>query len=402
MSESVFNPSNSIVRSPADDDFYKNTMQQAILHQYSSVDSEFSFINRSSEDLRPYIPEIRAEIDKLQDLQSSPDMIRHLRNIRFMKPDYCDYLEDFRLKPRFVKVSEVDGKLSIRARGPWVGVSPFEIKILAIVSEIRNRHVYPELTLENVRESLYRKFEWLQQNATVEELADFKVAEFGTRRRISFGAQEEVVRTMMREFPGQFVGTSNLHIAREMNIKAIGTQAHEWFMGHQQTGPRLIDSQKVALDAWIKEYKGDSGVVLTDCIGQKPFLRDFDPFYSKLFDGCRHDSGNPLTWGETMIDHYKSMGIDPMSKSLIFSDGLNLGDRSLAILRHFRGRINVSFGIGTDLTNGVEGVKPLNIVMKMVQCQGHPVAKISDEPAKALCEDPEYLSYLKNVFGIKA
>jgi len=377
-------------------------MGQAILHQHASVDTEFSFINRSSEDLRPYISEIRNEIEKLQELQSSPDMIRHLRNISFMKPDYCDYLEDFRLKPRYVKVSEVDGKLSIRARGPWVGISSFEIKVLAIVSEIRNRHVYPELTLEQVRESLYRKFEWLQKNATVEELADFKVAEFGTRRRISFNAQEEVVRTMMREFPGKFVGTSNLHIAREMNIKAIGTQAHEWFMGNQQTGPRLIDSQKAALDGWIKEYGGEAGVVLTDCIGQDAFLRDFSPYYSKLFDGCRHDSGDPHKWGDRMIQHYESLGIDPMSKSLIFSDGLNLGDRSLAILRHFRGRINVSFGIGTDLTNGVEGVKPLNIVMKMVQCQGQPVAKISDEPAKALCEDPGHLAYLKSVFGIKA
>jgi nicotinate phosphoribosyltransferase len=377
-------------------------MQQAILHQYPSADCTFKLICRSDENLLPYMNEIRDEIEKLQDMQNTQDTIRHVRGIRFIKPDYADFLEDFRLKPRYVKVSAVDGKLDIRARGPWVGVSPFEIKILAIVSEVRNRHVYPDVTLGDVRESLYRKFDWLQSNATPEELADFKLAEFGTRRRLSFLAQQEVVRVLKSDFPGDFVGTSNYHLAREFDIKGIGTQAHEWFQAHQQLGPRLIDSQKAALDAWIKEYGGDAGVVLTDCIGQDSFLRDFSPYYTKLFDGCRHDSGNPFVWGDRMIEHYESQRIDPQTKTLIFSDGLNLGDRSLAILRHFRGRINVSFGIGTDLTNGVEGVKPLSIVMKMVQCQGQPVAKISDEPAKALCEDPGYLAYLKSVFGIKA
>lgn len=400
MSESIYG--SRIVQSHFDDDAYKAHMQQAILHSYASADCTFKLICRSDEDLLPYMNEIRDEIEKLQDLQNTQDTIRHLRGIRFIKPDYADFLEDFRLKPRYVKVSAVDGKLDIRARGPWVGVSPFEIKILAIVSEVRNRHVYPDVTLGDVRESLYRKFDWLQSNATPEELADFKLAEFGTRRRLSFLAQQEVVRVLKSDFPGDFVGTSNYHLAREFDIKGIGTQAHEWFQAHQQLGPRLIDSQKAALDAWIKEYGGDAGVVLTDCIGQDSFLRDFSPYYTKLFDGCRHDSGNPFVWGDRMIEHYESQRIDPKTKTLIFSDGLNLGDRSLAILRHFRGRINVSFGIGTDLTNGVEGVKPLNIVMKMVQCQGQPVAKISDEPAKALCEDPEYLSYLKSVFGIKA
>ncbi|WP_122856759.1 nicotinate phosphoribosyltransferase, partial [Pseudomonas viridiflava] len=255
--------------------------------------------------------------------------------------------------------------------------------------------------LEQVRESLYKKFDWLKVNATTEELAAFKVADFGTRRRISYLAQEEVVRTMMRDFPGEFVGTSNIQLAREFNIRAVGTQAHEWFQAHQQLGPRLVDSQKAALDGWIKEYRGDPGLTLADCINQDAFLRDFDSYYAKLFDGCRHDSGDPLVWGDRMIAHYESLRIDPQTKTLIFSDGLNLGDKALRILRHFRGRINVSFGIGTDLTNGVEGVKPLSIVMKMVNCQGQPVAKISDAPGKSQCESPEFLSYLKQVFQVK-
>uniref|UniRef100_UPI000F087811 nicotinate phosphoribosyltransferase n=1 Tax=Pseudomonas viridiflava TaxID=33069 RepID=UPI000F087811 len=211
----------------------------------------------------------------------------------------------------------------------------------------------------------------------------------------------EAVRTMMRDFPGEFVGTSNIQLAREFNIRAVGTQAHEWFQAHQQLGPRLVDSQKAALDGWIKEYRGDPGLTLADCINQDAFLRDFDSYYAKLFDGCRHDSGDPLVWGDRMIAHYESLRIDPQTKTLIFSDGLNLGDKALRILRHFRGRINVSFGIGTDLTNGVEGVKPLSIVMKMVNCQGQPVAKISDAPGKSQCESPEFLSYLKQVFQVK-
>ena len=399
--ESVFDYNKPIVRSPTDDDFYKLTMGQAIYHSYPAADSEWALRVRSNEDLTPYIGEIREAIEQLQELHSTQDMLRHLRAIPFMKHDYVDYLEDFRLKPRFVKVGKANGQLEIRACGPWVGISPFEIKILAIVSEIRNRHVYPDLSLEQVRESLYRKFDWLKANASADELADFKVADFGTRRRISFKSQEEVVKTMMRDFPGVFVGTSNVHLARELDIKAIGTNAHEWYQAHQQLGPRLIDSQKAALDGWVKEYRGDVGVCLTDVINQDAFLADFDAYYAKLFDGCRHDSGNPLAWGERMIAHYESLRIDPRSKTLIFSDGLNLGDRSLEILRHFRGRINVSFGIGTDLTNGVEGVKPLSIVMKMVTCQGQPVAKISDAPGKSQCESPEYLSYLKQVFNVK-
>lgn len=399
--ESVYDFSKPIVRSATDDDFYKLTMGQAIHHSYAAADTEWALRVRSDEDLSPYIGEIREEIDKLQDLASSQDMLRHLRSIPYLKPDYVDYLENFRLKPRYVKVGKANGQLEIRARGPWVGVSPFEIKILAIVSEIRNRRVYPDLSLEQVRESLYKKFDWLRANATPEELAAFKVADFGTRRRISFKAQEEVVKTMIRDFPGVFVGTSNVHLARELDIKAIGTNAHEWYQAHQQLGPRLIDSQKAALDGWVKEYRGEVGVCLTDVITQDAFLRDFDSYYAKLFDGCRHDSGNPLLWGDRLIAHYESMRIDPMTKTLVFSDGLNLGNRALEILRHFRGRINVSFGIGTDLTNGVEGVKPLSIVMKMVTCQGQPVAKISDQPGKSQCESPEYLRYLKEVFNVK-
>lgn len=406
--ESVYAPKpqnfgeHRIIRSALDDDAYKLHMGQAMYHSGAgNADAEFKFINRTSEDLTPYLREIQEEIERLGDISFSQDSLRHLGKVPFLKSSYINHLENFRLKPRMVKVGVVDGKLEIRARGPWMEVSPFEIRILSIVSEIRNRHVYPDLSIEQVNESLIRKFEWLKANASVDELAEFKVAEFGTRRRISFDAQKAVVRLLKNEFPGDFVGTSNYELAREFNIKGIGTNAHEWFQAHQQLGPRLVDSQKAAFDAWIKEYRGEAGVILTDCIGLDAFIRDFDPYFAKLFDGCRHDSGNPFTWGDRLIAHYESMRIDPRTKTLIFSDGLNF-EKALEIFRHFRGRINVSFGIGTYLTNGVEDVKPLNIVMKMVSCNGAPVAKISDEPIKAVCEDPGFLAYLKHVNGIQA
>ncbi|AXH60070.1 nicotinate phosphoribosyltransferase [Pseudomonas amygdali] len=406
--ESVYAPKpqnfgeHRIIRSALDDDAYKLHMGQAMYHSGAgNADAEFKFINRTSEDLTPYLREIQEEIERLGDISFSQDSLRHLSKVPFLKSSYINHLENFRLKPRMVKVGVVDGKLEIRARGPWMEISPFEIRILSIVSEIRNRHVYPNLSIEQVNESLIRKFEWLKANASVDELAEFNVAEFGTRRRISFDAQKAVVRLLKNEFPGKFVGTSNYELAREFEVKGIGTNAHEFFQAYQQLGPRLVDSQKAAFDAWIKEYRGEAGVILTDCIGLDAFIRDFDSYFAKLFDGCRHDSGNPFVWGDRLIAHYESMRIDPRTKTLIFSDGLNF-EKALEIFRHFRGRINVSFGIGTYLTNGVENVKPLNIVMKMVSCNGAPVAKISDEPIKAVCEDPGFLAYLKQVNGIQA
>ena len=189
---------------------------------------------------------------------------------------------------------------------------------------------------------------------------------------------------LKRDFPGRFVGTSNVHLAREFDLKPIGTMAHEWLMAHQQLGPRLIDSQIAALDCWVREYRGLLGIALTDCITMDAFLADFDLYFAKLFDGLRHDSGDPLEWAEKAIAHYEKLGIDPMSKTLVFSDGLDLA-KSLRLYRALSGRIHVSFGVGTNLTCDIPGVEPMNIVLKMIACNGQPVAKISDTPGKTQC-----------------
>jgi nicotinate phosphoribosyltransferase len=398
MSESVFGP--AIIQNLLDTDFYKITMMQAVLHNYPNAEVEWEFRCRNSEDLTPYLAEIRFQIERLAEVSITQDQLAYLEKIPFIKPDFIRFLSLFRFNLRYVHVGIDDaGQLAIKLRGPWLHVILYEIPLLAIVSEVRNRYRYRDVVIEQVGERLYEKLDWLKREASATELAGFQVADFGTRRRFSYRVQEEVVHILKRDFPGRFVGTSNVHLAREYDLKPIGTMAHEWFMAHQQLGPRLIDSQVAALECWVKEYRGLLGIALTDCIGMDSFLKDCDLYFAKLFDGLRHDSGDPLTWANKAIQHYEKLGIDPMSKTLVFSDGLDF-PKALELYRQLSGQINVSFGIGTRLTCDIPGVEPMNIVIKMTACNGAPVAKISDSPGKTQCRDENFVAYLKHVFQV--
>ena len=397
MSDSAF--ADRIVQSLLDTDFYKLTMMQAVLHNYPNVDVEWEFRCRNGEDLRPYLGQIREQVERLSDLSISDAQLGFLEQISFMKPDFLRFLGLFRFNLRYLHMGIENDQFFLRLKGPWLHVILFEVPLLAIVSEVRNRNRYPQVQLGQAREQLLRKFDWLRANASDDELAGLQVADFGTRRRFSYGVQEEVVKVLDTEFPARFVGTSNVHLAWKLDIKPLGTMAHEWIMAHQQLGPRLIDSQIAALDCWVREYRGLLGIALTDCITMDAFVRDFDLYFAKLFDGLRHDSGDPVAWAEKAIAHYRKLGIDPMTKTLVFSDGLDL-PRSLEIFRALRGRINVSFGIGTNLTCDIPGVAPMSIVLKMTDCNGQPVAKISDEAAKTQCRDPNFVSYLRHVFQV--
>ncbi|MFG0583743.1 nicotinate phosphoribosyltransferase [Pseudomonas sp. zjy_9] len=397
MSDSIF--ADRIVQNLLDTDLYKLTMMQAVLHNYPNAEVEWEFRCRNSEDLTPYLAEIRYQFERLSELSLTVDQLAFLERIPFIKPDFIRFLSLFRFNLRYVHTSIEDGQLSIRLRGPWLHVILFEVPLLAIISEVRNRYRYREVVLEQAAERLYEKIDWLRSEASDDELAGFQLADFGTRRRFSYRAQEQAVRILKRDFPGRFVGTSNLHLAREFELKPIGTMAHEWLMAHQQLGPRLIDSQSAALDCWVREYRGQLGIALTDCITMDAFLADFDLYFAKLFDGLRHDSGDPLIWAEKAIAHYEKLGIDPLSKTLVFSDGLDL-EKSLRLYRALSGRIHVSFGVGTNLTCDIPGVEPMNIVIKMIACNGQPVAKISDTPGKTQCRDENFVSYLKHVFRV--
>ncbi|EHY78721.1 nicotinate phosphoribosyltransferase [Pseudomonas kunmingensis] len=397
MSSSAF--SDQIIQSLLDTDFYKLTMMQAVLHHYPNAEVEWAFRSRSAEDLTPYLGEIRQQIEALAELQMTSEELAYLERIPYMQPDFIRFLGLFRFDLRYLHVNIEDGELVMHLRGPWLHVILFEVPLLAIVSEVRNRARYPEVTLDQARDRLDEKLSWLCSQASEEELASFTLADFGTRRRFSFAVQAMVVDRLQRNFPGRFAGTSNVHLARTQNVKPMGTMAHEWIMAHQQLGPRLIDSQVAALDCWVREYRGALGIALTDCITMDAFLRDFDLYFAKLFDGLRHDSGDPLVWAEKAIAHYQRLGIDPRTRQLIFSDGLDLA-KALEIHRALVDRSNPSFGIGTGLTCDIPGVEPTNMVIKMTACNGQPVAKISDSPGKTMCRDEAFVSYMRHVFGV--
>ncbi|AZS49837.1 nicotinate phosphoribosyltransferase [Entomomonas moraniae] len=399
MESTIF--SQHIIRGILDTDFYKLSMMQAILHNYPNAEVEWEFRCRDQEDFTAYIPEIKRQIEELADLQLTEDEQNYLSHIKFLTPDYIRFLRLFRFNPRYVTVSVENGQLSIILKGPWLHIVLFEIALLAIISEVRNKARYPSVELKQVNDRLYDKLDNLTKMASDDELKEFKLADYGTRRRFSYEAQHSVVEILTKEFPGNFVGTSNVHLAQKFNIRPLGTMAHEWIMAHQQLGFRLKDCQIAALDCWVREYRGLLGIALTDCITMDAFLKDFDLYFAKLFDGLRHDSGDPIIWAEKAIAHYKSLGIDPRTKTLVFSDGLNF-PKALSIFRQLRDRINVSFGIGTNLTCDIEGVSATNMVIKMVSCNGQPVAKISDSPGKTQCRDASFVSYLKHVFNVES
>lgn len=399
-----------IVQSLSDNDIYKLYMMQVVFEKYPTKKVRYKFVNRSLECLSKYALTISKEINKLAELSFSDADINFLKQTGYFKEGFLNFLRNFRLKPRSdVFVSNDNGKLSIIVEGNWLDTILYEIFILAIVSEVRNIARFPDMPFEKVREQVFVNSKLLREKCKKHniDVREFKFSEFGTRRRLSFQAQDYVLNFLKKEFPDSINGTSNLYLAQKYNLKAIGTMAHEYISAHQAfVNPK--NSQKEALEVWNSVYRGSLGIALTDTIGIDSFLNDFDLSLAKLFDGVRHDSNCPFTWGEKMIAHYEKLGINPKSKTLVFSDSLNF-DKAIDILLHFKDRINVAFGIGTFLTNNVgeyynsenELYKPLNIVMKMVFCDGHDVAKISDEPEKAVCDNPFYFVYLADMFKLK-
>lgn len=386
-----------IIESLLDTDLYKFSMMQAVLHQHPAARVEYRFFCRTPNvSLGPLAKAIRNEVASLCTLRFSEEELQWLARLRYVKPDFVEFLRLFHLQERFVEVDNHGGQLNIRIRGPWLHTILFEVPVLAIVSELYHRHMSRPADLSEGRHRLADKISQLQ---LMPEASDFVLAEFGTRRRYARNWQHEVVTTLKRGLPGTLRGTSNVLLARELGLSPIGTMGHEWLQAAQALGPRLADAQRFALQSWANEYRGDLGIALSDNYGLNAFLNDFDLYFCKLFDGVRHDSGDPVTWGEMMLEHYRKMRIDPLGKQLVFTDALTF-QRAINLFRHFNHRAKVRFGIGTYLTNDV-GVKPLSIVIKMTRCNGHPVAKVSDDPGKSLCDDPTYLAYLRQVYRLE-
>ena len=397
-----------IITSLLDNDLYKFTMLQAMLHQFPQTHGVYRFRCRNNEDTLYPLADIKEalekQLDSLCELRFLEDELEYLRGLRFMRSDFVDYLELFKLKRRFITVSIDDkGRLCIDIEGPMIQAMFFEVFVLAIVNELYFNALSNASVIEEGQHRLDEKVALLHQYATEQANYDnhtppLIVADFGTRRRFSKVWQAHVVETLHNAEPKIVSGTSNVYLAKKLGMTPIGTMAHEFMQAFQALDVRLRDSQKAALEAWVHEYRGDLGIALTDVVGMDAFLRDFDLYFAKLFDGLRHDSGDPYIWGDKAIAHYKKLKIDPRTKILTFSDGLDL-NKAWDLHQYFKGQIRTSFGIGTNLTNDM-GITPINIVLKLVECNGQPVAKLSDSPGKTMINNDTYLAYLRQVFEV--
>lgn len=385
-----------MIHSLLENDMYKFSMGQCIYNNFSSYTTTWRFKFRNWEKLGKVTPEmlteIREQVDDYCSLRFYGCELDYLRSIPWMKPAYVDFLRLWHPSSDEIEITGNDPSgLSITVQGSWLNTSMYEVPILAIVSEVYCKH----------------KHKHQQSNPNSDPITDgtfldvvnrlsssnIKFSEFGLRRRYSDDVQNDMIREL-RRIPG-FLGTSNVYLAKLHGVTPMGTMAHEFIMCAGQGNPSWNPaySNKAMMEAWTKEYGVDNGIALTDTIGTDMFLRDFDKKFATLFSGVRHDSGNPIEWGDKMIKHYESLGIDPMTKTLLFSDSLTAESAAL-IAQTFEDRAKTAFGIGTFISNP-SPIK-LNIVMKVVECNGLPVAKLSDVPGKGMCEDQEYIKYLND------
>jgi nicotinate phosphoribosyltransferase len=388
-----------VIHSLLDTDLYKFTMWQPFLHSFPANHAVYEFVCRSEPEypLAQFREELATQLNHLCSLSFTEEELAYLSTKRFLKADFIDFLRIFRFQERYIEVSTQGDSLKVVAAGPQIHVMGFEIFVLAIINELYFRRAANESVLTEGRKRLRAKIQSLTTVDCAKHRTPFQFFDFGTRRRFSRIWHEELVRTLSEEVSTYFRGTSNVYLAMKFGIAAIGTMAHEYLQTFQAVGVQLRQFQKAALEHWVQEYRGDLGVALTDVVGMNAFLRDFDLYFAKLFDGLRHDSGDPIEWGEKAIAHYEALRILPMTKRLVFSDSLDL-PKAISIWEHFADRVPVGFGIGTNLTNDL-GVRPLNIVMKLTHCNGQPVAKLSDSPGKALSSDPTFIAYLRQVFN---
>ncbi len=381
-----------VIESLLDTDLYKFNMDQVIFHNHTDLCGKYYFKCRNknvffSEDVTE---EIKSQIDHLCTLRFSKNELNYLRSIRFIKDDYVEFLRLWRPIRDYVSVSRTkSGELEIVVDGPLFSAMQFEIYLLEIVNEVyfRMNFDYDDLR-KSAEEKLDSKIAALNSGKY-----NFKFAEFGCRRRLSREWQDVVVRRFATE-TDKCIGTSNVYLAMKYNLTPIGTYAHEYVQMYQGIDEiPLAFTNHYAMEDWYAEYQGDNGTALTDTITTDLFLLDFNRSMVNNYSGVRHDSGDPYEWGEKMIRHYESYGVDPRSKLLLFSDSLDF-DRAQALFDHFRDRTKVSFGIGTFCSNDT-CEEPLNIVIKLQYVNGRPVAKLSDDVGKAMCRDESYLEYLK-------
>lgn len=386
-----------IIIDPLDTDLYKLTQQQTVFHQYPNAVIRYEFLCRNKDiKLGFLVDKLRPQIGHFRSVRLTEEYALKLAaKCPFLAPDYIEFLKNFKFDPIQITVRDDNGDLRISIKGRWVDTILWEVPLLAVVNELYFKHMVETEDSNNTwrlegADRLKDKLQMLKQYPR------FKFAEFGTRRRFSKEWQKNVIRIMAKECP-QLVGTSNIKLALDFDLTPVGTMAHEFISAHLALAGSLAEGQKTALYSWLQEYDSNLGIALTDTFTSDAFFKDFGVVLSNAFAGLRHDSGDPIEFGYKAIEHYKNKGIDPLSKVIVFSDGLDIPE-ALRIYREFTGMIGVSFGIGTNLTNDV-GFTPLNIVIKAVECNGQPIVKLSDNPGKAM-GDLDMIEQVRKAYGV--
>lgn len=384
-----------MITSLLDTDFYTFTQMQITFHKFTGVNVKYAFKWRNLKDMKLKISikdfhgRLKDCIDKLCELKFTEDELEYLSKIYFFKKDYIEYLRLFKLNRSHIHTSiNSDGQLCISIEGPWLNTIMFETPVLAIISQLysENNGTTKEERNSTGQRKLIEKCDYVLR--VLPPNSEFYFSEFGTRRRRSFQWQGEVIKYMMEKLPDHLLGTSNVYYAKKFGITPMGTMSHQYLQAFQVIAPKLEDFQIYALQDWINEYRNYPGFALSDVIGFDAFLTDFERYFALLFDGCRHDSGDPYVWCNKLINHYGKLKINSKCKTALFSDGLDFY-RSINLYNACHKNIKTSFGIGTDLTNDCGFIAP-QIVIKMVECNGKPVAKISDTPGKGMCENLNY------------
>ena len=387
-----------IIKSLLENDAYKFSMGQCIYHQFPSYMTTWTFNCRNTNVYftEEMVEEIKNQIKLYCDLRFTEEELDYLKSIKWLKHNYIDFLRLWH--PRYEDFSILhngEKGLTIEVKGSWLNTSMYEVPTLAIVNEVYFRMMYH---YDRLKEAFIQNLAIKIKKLVTNEIAIGNFSEFGMRRRLSSETQDLLVSALadLKDYTNfNFVGTSNVYLAKKYNLTPVGTMAHELNMaigqGNRKHNPAY--SNYYTMNAWVKEYGVLNGIMLTDTIGTEVFLKDFDLTFATLFSGVRHDSGDPYKWGENIIRHYEKLGIDPKTKTLLFSDSLNF-DKANDLYAYFKDRCQVAFGIGTYLSNDCDK-EPLNIVMKVTKCNGQDVAKISDTPGKGMCKNEEYVDYLR-------
>lgn len=381
-----------IIVSLLDTDLYKFNMDQVIFHKHTDLTGKYIFKcrNENVKFNQEMVQEISDQIDHLCSLHFTKEELEYLRSIRFIKNDYVEFLRLYHPLRDYVSCGlNEDGTLDLTVTGPLFSAMQFEIYLLEIVNEVYFRYTYDyDKLVESARRRLNEKVAGFKAGKY-----NFRFSEFGCRRRLSREWQDEVVRTFKEE-TNVMAGTSNVYLAMKYNLTPIGTYAHEYVQMYQGIDSiPLAYTNAAAMKDWYEEYQGDNGIALTDTITTDLFLLDFTRSYVNNYTGVRHDSGDPYAWGDKLIDHYKKYGIDPKTKTLLFSDSLDF-ERAQKLYDYFSPKARVAFGIGTFVSNDTDE-DPLNIVIKLQYVNGKPVAKISDTLGKNMSADKDYLRYLE-------